>query len=71
MLIPKTIFLFMKFINWERATLINAILILFYRVSEEKETVVQELHGERESYEKQLITMVNQQERILQEREGM
>jgi len=61
----------MKFINWERATLINAILILFYRVSEEKETVVQELHGERESYEKQLITMVNQQERILQEREGM
>lgn len=41
-----------------------------FRVSEEKESAVKELHGEREHYEKQLITMVEQQEKILQEREG-
>ena len=30
-----------------------------------------QLHGERENYEKQLLTLVQQQEKILQEREGI
>ncbi|XP_052787521.1 protein hinderin-like isoform X2 [Mya arenaria] len=41
------------------------------RVGDEKEKAVQELHGEREHYEKQLITMVEQQEKILNEREDI
>lgn len=38
------------------------------KVGEEKDKVVKEWHGEREQYEKQLIVMVEQQERILNER---
>ncbi|XP_052267572.1 protein hinderin-like isoform X2 [Dreissena polymorpha] len=41
------------------------------RVGDEKEKVVQEMNGEREQYEKQLMTMVEQQERILAEREDI
>ena len=40
------------------------------RVGEEREKAVHELHGERENFEKQLLTLVDQQEKILQEREG-
>ena len=40
------------------------------RVGEEREQAVNQLHGERENYEKQLLTLVDQQEKILQEREG-
>ena len=39
-------------------------------MGEEREKAVHELHGERENFEKQLLTLVDQQEKILQEREG-
>ena len=39
-------------------------------MGEEKEEAVYQLHGERENFEKQLLTLVDQQEKILQEREG-
>ena len=41
------------------------------RVGEEREQAVNQLHGERENYEKQLLTLVDQQEKILLEREGI
>ena len=47
------------------------VCIRWSRVGEEREKAVHQLHGERENFEKQLLTLVDQQEKILQEREGI
>lgn len=41
-----------------------------FRVGDEREVAVGQLHHERKQYEDQLLQLVNQQEQILKEREG-
>jgi hypothetical protein len=46
-------------------------MVMISRVGDEKENCLGQLKNERENFEQQVFTLVQQQEQVLKEREGM